>query len=281
MTYQGESPAKKLARLELWRQVAQLEKNIFFEGNHLVLAGAEAGDVGTLFGLGIYADQIVAVDKDIHQAHAARWKYPGVRIEVGDVLDVARENRGLSTAFLDFCSHASDELFKKIHGVSKCLEKGGLLGVGLTVGREKVGTGAQVKELKSRYETMRMSDEHMACVVRAHLITQELFKLSEGSSKFWKPSYFYYYRAHTYSHSGKPMIYALGRMVSRSRMPMPAHAVQQAKFKYFLDVGAPDLAKEALKMKKKHVDSAHLLLNVSKQSVAAWTAHETRGTYDR
>lgn len=63
--YRGESPAKKFARWGFWLEVrAQLGKERFLEGEHLVLASAEAGDVSVLLGMGVKPRNIMAIDMD-------------------------------------------------------------------------------------------------------------------------------------------------------------------------------------------------------------------------
>lgn len=139
MAYRGDSPSKKIARIQHWFTVRDILGSNFLREKHLVLASHEGGDISALLGLGVHPGNIVAVDHDPEVIWNLPDKFPEVRGVYGDVFDVARSmGRQLGSAFLDFCGQPHPEILSKIgqlaaHG----LRDWAVLSLGFMRGRER------------------------------------------------------------------------------------------------------------------------------------------------
>jgi hypothetical protein len=149
MGYKGESPAKKMARIQYWISLREtMGLNHFQKSKHMVLASRECGDVSALLGLGVQASNIIAVDIDPLAIDAVKSRFPGVKAIHGDVVTVARTmNRKLSSVFLDFCGYAGPKAINTVgRVVSHGLANDGFLGCGFMKGREKGTARGLVQE---------------------------------------------------------------------------------------------------------------------------------------
>jgi len=154
-TYKGESPSKKLARFRYWITVLQyLGRDKFYSGKHLVLSSREGGDISVLLGMKVNPKNIVAVEMNVEAAAQAQTKFPDVKIHCNDVFVIAKKfHRELVSAFLDFCSPASDALIQKVIGVmAHGLKDGAILGCGFLAGREQGTYCEDVKYWRSEID---------------------------------------------------------------------------------------------------------------------------------
>jgi hypothetical protein len=89
--YAGESPAKKVARVRLYKRAAMLLKAAKVEIEKmraLVLAGPEACEAGALLHiLGVKEENIVAVDRDPASCAAMKARVPKATVICGDLAD--------------------------------------------------------------------------------------------------------------------------------------------------------------------------------------------------
>lgn len=159
-TYRGESPSKKLTRLEFWNYVkTQLTDEQFIRGKKLVLASREAGDVSLLLGSGCDPKSIIAVDREESAVQAVRERFPNVPVFHGDVVDVARKHRHeLVIAHLDLCSPLSRRsanlvLKSMLHG----LRDRTLIGAAFMYGREGESTRDELS--RERQEIQQLTED--------------------------------------------------------------------------------------------------------------------------
>lgn len=136
MTYAGESNAKKLARLSMWRRLALALPNA---PRSLIVTGPDAGDVRCLRGLGKKIDRVVGVDIDPDAVSAAKRAVPGIDVITGDLLDAAKSmRRRCDVVAADLCSTINDRSLELcFRSASHALVDGGLLFVGFMYGRDK------------------------------------------------------------------------------------------------------------------------------------------------
>lgn len=263
MSYRGESPSKKLVRLEFWRAAEKLLAQRFYDTGTLSLASKEGGDIAVLLGMGVPLEHIHAVDTDHHAADAAQWKY-NVKVHEMDVFEYAKSKK-FGTVFLDFCGPLRESMIGKISNIVPRIHPGGVLGLGLLAGREQGTLASKVKEHLAENE----DDSFLA---RVSLITNVLHVRRNKLvlREAWS------YKSHTNDRYGKHMIVLLYQ-VGTERQPAPLAQLRKAGT-WVYEADSSDLAAEGLKIvqAKKRAD---LLLNVTKQSIAAWKAHATRGTY--
>lgn len=177
-TYKGESPAKKIARLQYWSSVIPVfGLDAFKKGKHLVLSSREGGDISVLLGFGVPPKNIIAVEMNVEAARQAQEKFPEVEIIQDDVFAVARRHhRGLSSAFFDFCSPISDALLKKVIGTCAYgIKDNGVLGCGFLAGRERgeiSGLVESEKEDASALEDAILSQSNEEMLERLQLFPE-------------------------------------------------------------------------------------------------------------
>jgi hypothetical protein len=263
-SYRGESPAKKLVRLEFWRGARELLPN-FSEGNKLVLSSAEGGDTSVLLGMGMRPSLIHAVDIDKHAADAATWKL-GVEVQNCDVFKHA-ENFMFDAVLLDFCGPLRESMLPKLCGLLSRISHRGVLGLSLLAGREN-------GSLKEAVASLLQRTDGDSFLTRAKLITSKLY----GMEKRIRLKSAWYYHSHRRRSYGQPMIVLLFQLTT-SEQPTPNKQVAAANL-WIYEADASGLAAEGMKLMRKG-ERADLLLNVSRQTLAAWKAHATRGTYSK
>jgi hypothetical protein len=136
----------------------------FQRGKHLILASREGGDIPVLLALGVKPKNIVAVEVNPDAALAVQDKYPKVKVECGDVVDVARfYKKKLVSAFLDFCSPVRPFLITKVtQTIIYGLSDGAIIGCAFLNGREKdpevrkdiAGRKAALQKILNSYRSM-------------------------------------------------------------------------------------------------------------------------------
>lgn len=253
MSYRGESPAKKIVRLKLWKYIQRRLGRKFKGGAHLALAGPEAGDLSVLLGLEVPIQNVVLADIDKHAVDAALWKFPGADVHRKDVLDTAEQHpTKFISAYLDFCGPVSEKRLSMVHKIgTQHLQKGGVIACTFLIGRERGAIWKEIEAYSGSAQARRMKF------------------IADRFSKDTKPLRTlrcFHYCSHTNERYGKSMLVWVGTASSRSGKPVQVEEIQADR---------TDLAEEALKLGHR----APLLLNVTKQSIAAWKAHYTRGTY--
>lgn len=102
-TYKGESPGKKLARMQFWGSVALALGDRFYRKKHLVLASQHGGDISVLVGLGVDPRNVIAVDLRPDAVAACKARWPTATVKCRDVRMAAQDHRKeLASVFLDF-----------------------------------------------------------------------------------------------------------------------------------------------------------------------------------
>jgi len=166
-TYKGDSPAKKIARVNYWTHVWERLGERMERTKHLILCSREGGDIGVLLGLNVPGKNIVAVDREESalRACARKWRGNGISFELGDVVDVARKYRSdLGSALLDFCSPMNDEVIRTIVRVMQGgLKSEAFCGAAVMMGREKTAMASTIDETRKTWgESLRTSVEEVA-----------------------------------------------------------------------------------------------------------------------
>ncbi len=248
--HRGDSPAKKIARLNLWREIeARSKYPAFVRGAHIVVSGRYGGDIGVLIGMGVPPKNIYAVDTDTHALAAARHKFPDVNFghcDFGDAITYF-ELKKVYTAHVDLFSPLRKELIKK---VKKLCEQVEFVGYTYLCGRDHTEVADGISKLREDLELDAAGSR------QAYLVRNHGFNVRASWS----------YMSSSASHIGKPMATLLLQRRGRS-----GKTVEPTR----IEAGWSDVRKMALIHK---AEAAHLL-NVRTTTVAAWKAHETRGTY--
>jgi len=267
--YRGESCTKKVQRLVFWNAVKQeVGPRKFNRGPHLVLSSAEAGDVATLLGMGVNADEIVAVDIDKHAVAAAQWKFPGINIRQARVEDEVKTRKWVSV-YLDFCSPLSN---KSLGIVAKCMPHmtGSVLGVAMLAAREQNQYLKGVEGLKSR--TSKQKEKLRP------ILLQEMLPEVVQTHRF-HPLNWWYYVSHDDVRFGKPMFVGMGGIsVTPTRTANRKDLVRMTKVRR-VDYDPSSFAIAVTRAYRKHEEQALLLYNMRRQTVAALQAHVSRGSY--
>jgi hypothetical protein len=282
LRYRGETPPKRVARLVFWEHVKELLGKEFLLGQHVVLLSQEAGDVSCLLGLGVIPGHIIGVDLDKHATAAAQAKHPKVGMRTQDVeaavTGLRTSGQKVSSVFLDICAPMREQTVAKAAAVATQLKAGSVLGCAFLAGREVGDWGEKIEGAKARYKTRT---GNRAFFMRGPLFFRELNKLTTKKGVLVIPTKLIYYVSHGPDRYGKPMIICVGTINRTEDAHMRKFgvgtALQSVEYEFVtatpFELGA--LAAE-LEADERPAD---LLLNASKQSVAAWKAHATRGTY--
>lgn len=276
MTYKGDTPPKKVARLQTWLLArTALGVTRFHREPHLVLAGPEAGDVSVALGLGAPPEHLYAVDWNKKAAMSAQGRFPGVHIQHGDVLDVLQEECSrFGIVFLDFCSQITDEVVRAASAGATALLRGGLLACTFLVGREQAGQERNVimREKRDLDRKVRGTarQEVLPYLARSAAF-QRLLEAQSPTMRFAPLALIFYKSCSQRKIKGMPMCIYLTR---------PTHIIEEhrpSRPKYFFfTTTARELGAYAVELDQQH--NAALLLNVSRGTVAAWKAHASRHT---
>ncbi len=223
----------------------------FVNGNYLVIPSKDAGDVGVLHSLGVPLQNIYGIDQDRHAVAAAKYKFPDAHFAHGEfhnVLEKFPRIGRLNCAFIDLCCPLREATVRQVIEIGSLTK---LIGFEFLCGRE---SGALLNDLRSRG-----FDE----APRPRLAYLETFK---HKSLYFNISTSWYYRSHSAAHIGKAMLACLG-VVNTTKKKAAAPTTVHADWK--------EIRENCLKQ----YDIASLRWNITKGSLAAWKAHETRGTY--
>jgi hypothetical protein len=174
--YAGESIAKKVARVRLYRRTREAWKAVgkdVKEARVMFLPGPEAAEVGALRHiLGVPPEHVVAIDRDAAAVQRAQEKWPGLHGIVGDLCD-PRVNEAEEKAVrppgkcwsylysfihLDLMGNLSRGSLRVYHEWIHRLDEGGVLAATYLRGREVGGSLASVEKERARKLNERRDD---------------------------------------------------------------------------------------------------------------------------
>lgn len=138
--YRGETPAKTVTRVLVWRQHQRLLGRVFISTPHVFLASSVAGDVDTLRGMSVPMDKIWAVEKERaqyegllgRQGKEGFWLFTE---KVETVVERHTATTALRSIYLDHCGTLPGTESTRRRVVSQLLP-GSVLSVTLLLGRE-------------------------------------------------------------------------------------------------------------------------------------------------
>lgn len=282
MKYTGDTPAKKVARLVVWKRVKELLGGRFYTGTHLVLLSSEAGDVSTLLGLGVPASHIVGVDTDRHALAAAKYKFADVRCLRGDVEVVAEglhaEGTKIVSAFLDFCGPMRETTVGKAVAVTKYMAPKAAVAIAVKMGREQ---GKWADAVNAAKEETTAKDPTF--YLRADILAHEFTRRSGKAGRCIYPSDFYRCSSLKATGEKSEMLVCIGKLTTNSYAQQhPKKAARQAclNANYAAIAANERTIGPLVALLASREEDAHLLLNLRKESVPAYKAHDTRGTYE-
>jgi hypothetical protein len=261
----------------VWTRVKGLLGPRFFTGTHVVLLSPWAGDVSTLLGMGVDLRKIVGVDIDRHAVAAARHKFPGLRCLNEDIISALErlKKERVVSAFLDFCSPFRDETVGKAAEAALFVQPSGVIIFAAKMGREQGGWSKTITSMKTRSKLRGREVKSRAFHMRSELLTSKLTSLCNGYSQKPRPLDFYRYRSDRGDDRRSEMLICISQLCTRP--PAVKDIIKSAQFKSIVadhrSVGA-----EASRLAQAG-ELAHLLLNLKPESIPAYKAHLTRGSY--
>jgi hypothetical protein len=250
--YRGESPPKKLVRILFWEEVKILLGPDFYTCNFLVIPSQYAGDVATLAAMGVALHNIYGTDIDKHAIAAAKERYPAANFAHCPFWEAHKAfpqlGRDIGCAFIDLCSPLRSGTIEQVFSLGQRVQ---LMGFEFMCGRE-AGLLNQALDLGSSNEPPQVPR------------LRYLQSIKHGGSYF-NIETSWCYKSHSSAHFGKSMALGLGTFHRRKRINLE-----------FTDVVATWETVRSTCIKN---PSYAPLWNVSAGTLAAWRAHETRGTY--
>lgn len=262
MSYIGETPVKKMARVMFWNTVATIVGGGFRSGHYVALASAVAGDAATLKGMGVQAKNITLVDIDASACERASRIHPDVEVVNDSVLNVAKRWSGRfhpTAVYLDYCSHLTPSMVGEIasmFGEFWCGTK--VVGVNLLKGREK---GA-VHELLHRMRKGEMPTWQKAADRHAVLFSLVNHLLAERGRRTW------IWPKHVFTYT------------TRSPMAIGVFEVKPLRpAKDWQVIDLPPVTADMIRDMCLGSEEWAAQLNVPPTTLAAWRAHRTRGSY--
>lgn len=289
-TYLGETLAKKVARLEAHFHARALlgGQSAYAAATHLCLASRVAGDASVLAGFDVPGEQIWMLERNAFAAEQARPRLTrGEHLVVDDVEQFSfRESRRFNHVFLDFCSPLTERLEATIFRVTRNLVvDAGVLTVGMMYGRDDAkgierslplpGTSCDAATKRVFALETRIA-ERCLNFVRGEMVVRA-------------------WGAIVYRSKATPIVIASLR-VHRRRSDESASVWEARRaaiyeterydhglFSPYLKVDAKafDLRRRVLDVERKYPGKGALFYALSPLTIAAWKAHETRGTYRR
>jgi hypothetical protein len=280
--YTGDTPAKKIARLAVWTRVRELLGSRFLTGTHVVLLSSEAGDVSTLLGLGVVIGHIIGVDIDPHAIAAAKNKYPDLRCLKEDVAAAIERLNGEglspSSVFLDFCGPMKPTTVGKAIEVAGLLGIGSVLILGVKMGREKDEYAEEVNLAKAG-----VSAGSRTFYIRTGLLTKEFLTKANGHKYRAEPTDFYRYSSWKVTEQRSEMLVCVSRISAKKELKdnplVSANQITRKADYSSIIADHRTLGPIASRLAARGED-AHLLLNLKPESIPAYKAHRTRGTYE-
>lgn len=299
-TYRGETYIKSVNRVIFWealRDRAGIEH--FLSGKFLILASREAGDISCLLGCGVSPKNIVGVEINPVAAEQARQKYPDVTIITGDIVDVVKKyHKHFDFAYLDVCGCAGEGLIELFTTVIRWgMKSRSYVGWTVQVGREN--------ELDKLKEMKKWARIHTNCTIKATGSTPPPHYLKRYENAKARMIWLarevwdrldvcnYMLRLEMFGgyHSGHtPMItvlYSIERFPCRITMKKSVRLVvkdmetSDPESSFLWEVSEDHFRQMVLYATNFHAtDQVAKIFNISSGRVAAWKAHQTRGTYD-
>lgn len=314
ITYHGDSAGKKLARAALWlRQKKLLHARRGAAGAIVVLASRELGDVSALLALGFDQRSICAIDTDEEAIRICRDRYPNVVTMHDDVAAAAAHcslRKNVVCAHLDFCGILSAKMVETVTRFVKrsCVEYT-LLSVGMMRGRDRAFSKRAVASARPMLKRMKedaraaarsglLSGDYAAEVLECDGAGEEEFGSRSGG--LWLevdrnvqtstdlgscPTAIIRYHSSDRTKHGVPFEYSCVRMLRPSkRGRYDARTLGEALTFNVAPLPGDDidmsLRRAALEWSKSlGVPSTAQLLNIDPQTIVAWRAHASRGTF--
>jgi len=264
--YAGESWSKKYARASYWLTAKKSFGDAFGNFTHCALSSREAGDhfVGLAFGL-----NVTCVDIDGAAIMAAKEK--GAAVWHGDIAEYV-ERFSPNHVFLDFCSTVNKKTLEIIERVARAMPNRGYLGIAAMYGRDEpiMPLVSGNRSRRRQYESsMRSTWQKNAEVEvkswRRLLIVHGQVLASRGARSVPHVTFMCQYKGHSV-----PM-FIVGMTFDGPdrRKPMVVHVPKESAAKQRI---------RNLCVQSSFTGDSHLY-NVPAGTIAAWRAHETRGTY--
>lgn len=286
MSYVGETPIKKIARLKYWQEVRRLCGNAFYSQCHVFLASEHAGDASVLSGMGVPWENMIAIDMDPKACSIASRKWPLLRVENAAVDKFALRWQGMHPAsvYLDFCAQLSKATSQTFANVIRtwCATK--VVGATLLKGREQGLFGRHIRKLNkpSSYTAETSAELRQARGRVFELTAYAVADASiEGRQMFSFPVC---HKTFTYR-TVSPMligVFELRRCVGRVHSHLLGHScgvIPKVETECVTQVTASDIRDYVLC--SAFGERTAELLNVDARQAAAWRAHSSRGTYNR
>jgi hypothetical protein len=254
LIYRSEDPNKKLTRFMWWHAARRHNPKVFYEKEHLVLAGY-GGDIAILTAMGVNQENIVAIDENKECIQHCEEKFPNVtyvratmtpKHPTGPLLF---EHGALATAMLDFCGAPVVNNLAIMKAVAPLVDRRGVIGCTFLLSRGspdlKKLTAKAVKETKS----------NDPAVLRAHVVALMM-------SPEWYPSVAYEYdsRQENQTH---PMVSMLFTQRKANLVRCATNTTDEE-------------IKEAILVNDSPGFDAALMLNVPRTVVAGWKSHVSR-----
>jgi hypothetical protein len=292
-TYAGESWAKKLARARYWELVHTHFLTRIIPGQHLVLASRECGDLAVCDALGY---DCVGAERN-HDAYKTAFAKYGDRVVFGDVARVA-SGRRLCHAFLDFCGVLNGVSAQTVADVAEHISVGGLLGVAFQKGRDPYELKSAIQPRSRRERRMLQATSRRAGLGHAFFsgesvgqadIQQETPSVRRalllassiclGWVKNRHPCYVRLVRILEYTGHRVPMMVGLFHIRGRPTLERDADDVQLHGDRIAIEeLPSGDEARVAVR--SLILDGTDpRIFNIQPATVAAWKAHQTRGSY--
>ena len=299
-----DSPAKKLVRLDVFETARRvLGEDDFLTGNYLGLSSKEAGDYGTLTGMGVEARQILMCDTDASACAdaKARW-FPGITVVNTDITEAVKSkdhSLGIwAMVNYDTCAPLREDTPDTVFTLAQHIQTNGLLCCWFLAGRENSSTMDNIKAMEELLQECLTPKTLKALRVpkdvleeRLPYIARSLLMESNLNTKLAvHQCHTRLLRIWTYMSTdvqegkvGSPMVVTMCQIRKGkskvSRGLLEDQTITAIQHPHFIVVGdcRQRLGQKAVELMTEG-RPAGLLLN-SRNSEAAWRAHATRGTY--
>lgn len=317
-TYKGESPGKKVAR-SIYHSVIAVHMGgpRYEQATHAVLASRNCGDFGPMKALG--GQHIVGIERDASAHADALRSFPDYDLRLGDAADViAGMSPKPSNVFLDLCSPLCTESINLVRSVLGNLRDGSVLGVAMLKGRERDGQPLPINPASNRNERRRRrrAQRIVGCderplgelvigsgdpvTARSLLMNDGLTEIRDltfrrvialmcalgpAGARLGKCLVVIDYHSRTSAGAGVPMFMAAWEVGSRAkdRRNQPRTRMRVGDVpNWSIRIDEHEFRNVVLRYLKNpgtSVDGAATFYNVAPTTIAAWKAHETRGTY--
>ena len=273
------------------------------DGMYLGLASKEAGDFGTLTGLGVGAQNIVMCDLDAEAVEAARCRWhPDATVVHGDISDVVKEGTYSDVPWAminyDTCSPIRDNTDSVVHELANNIMDHGLLCCWFLAGRERgdtmddiVAMEGLVRDALSSHRSKSLKipkdilEDRLPYIARALLMESNLNTglMRNGCHSRLIRIWTYMSTDPVEGKIGSPMVVAMcqirGGKPKTTQAPLEENLGPAIMHPHFIVTSdcRKRLGQKAMELLNDG-RPAGLLLN-SRNSEAAWRAHATRGTY--